>query len=88
MIRTQIQLPDNLYRKAKAFSVEREISLAEMTRRGLELFFSQYPTHPLPDEQWSFPTAHAGGSKVPLNKLKDLLAEEQTMRGVMRDDQH
>ena len=35
MIRTQIQLPDELYRRVKRLAAEREMSLAEMTRRGL-----------------------------------------------------
>jgi hypothetical protein len=34
MTRTQIQLPDQLYQRAKAFAAAREISLAEITRRG------------------------------------------------------
>jgi hypothetical protein len=40
MTRTQIQLPDELYQRAKAFAAQRELSLAEVTRRGLELFLS------------------------------------------------
>ena len=36
MTRTQIQLPDELYRKAKALAADREISLAELVRHGLE----------------------------------------------------
>lgn len=88
MTRTQIQLPDELYRRAKAFSAEREISLAEMTRRGLELFFAQYPGTPLPEEEWEFPTVNGGGIKVPLGNLKDVLAEEQTVRSMKPHGQH
>ena len=36
MTRTQIQLPDDLYRRAKALAADREISLAELVRNGLE----------------------------------------------------
>ena len=36
MIRTQIQLPDELYKRAKALAADREISLAELVRNGLE----------------------------------------------------
>lgn len=36
MTRTQIQLPDILYRRAKAMAEAREISLAELVRNGLE----------------------------------------------------
>ena len=44
MTRTQIQLPDELYQRAKAFAAQRELSLAEVTRRGLELFLDRFPS--------------------------------------------
>ena len=43
MIKTQIQLPDCLYREAKRVSEEREISLAEVFRRGVEYITRVYP---------------------------------------------
>ena len=36
MTRTQIQLPDDLYQRAKEFAADREISLAELVRNGLQ----------------------------------------------------
>lgn len=36
MVRVQIQLPDELYREAKRLCEEREMSLAELARRGVE----------------------------------------------------
>lgn len=36
MVRAQIQLPDELYREAKRLCKEREMSLAELARRGVE----------------------------------------------------
>jgi len=36
MTRTQIQMPDALFRQAKALAEAREISLAELVRNGLE----------------------------------------------------
>ena len=36
MTRTQIQLPDKLYQEAKRLCDEREMSLAELARRGIE----------------------------------------------------
>ena len=36
MIRAQIQLPEELYREAKRLCEEREMSLAELARRGVE----------------------------------------------------
>ena len=43
MIRTQVQLPDALYKKARRLAEQREISLAEVVRRGLEQLLAIYP---------------------------------------------
>jgi hypothetical protein len=43
MIKTQIQLPDALYHKAKAIAEQREWSLAEVVRRGIEHMALAYP---------------------------------------------
>ena len=43
MIKTQIQMPDALYREAKRLAEEREMSLAELVRRGLEYMISTQP---------------------------------------------
>jgi hypothetical protein len=43
MIKTQIQLPDRLYREAKRVAEERELSLAEVLRRGVEYIARVYP---------------------------------------------
>ena len=53
MIRTQIQLPDALYKEAKRVAGEREISFAEVVRRGIEYITRVYP--PTKDEKgpWS-----------------------------------
>lgn len=80
MTRTQIQLPDELYARAKAFAAAREMSLAEMTRRGLELFLDQFPAGATPANEWKLPKVDCGGINVPLEDLKDILADEQTAR--------
>lgn len=54
MIRTQIQLPDELYREAKRIAAEQEISLAEVLRRGLEHMQRIYPPRPA-DRPWQPP---------------------------------
>jgi hypothetical protein len=43
MIKTQVQLPDELYYTAKAIALQREWSLAEVIRRGLEHMAVAYP---------------------------------------------
>lgn len=40
MIKTQVQIPDELYKKAKALAKAKEWSLAEVFRRGLEYMTS------------------------------------------------
>ncbi len=84
MTRTQIQLPDDLYRRAKTFARQRELSLAEMTRRGLELFLARFPDPPGEVHEWQLPRINAGGTRVPLAKLHDLSADEETMRAFPR----
>ena len=44
MIRTQIQLPDDVYARARQVCKSREISFAELSRRGLEYILSVYAT--------------------------------------------
>lgn len=79
MIRTQVQLPDELYRRAKRFGAEREMSLAEMTRRGLELLLERYPTPGKTDSGWKLPKVNGGGLKVPLKRLREFaVADEET----------
>ncbi|MDE0448917.1 MAG: ribbon-helix-helix domain-containing protein [Spirochaetaceae bacterium] len=54
MVRTQIQLPDALYEEVKRVAREREMSLAEVVRRGVEYITQVYP--PLADgEPWCPP---------------------------------
>lgn len=84
MIRTQIQLPDELYHRAKAFAAERELSLAEMTRRGLELFLDRFPTSQEKGEIWELPTFDGGGILVRLEDLRDVAEADESMRAVER----
>ena len=80
MTRTQIQLPDQLYQRAKAFAAERELSLAEITRRGLELFLDRYPQSLAPSAQWCLPRVDGGGIKVPLDQLTGIAAMDEATR--------
>lgn len=80
MTRTQIQLPDELYQRAKTFATRRELSLAEITRRGLELFLDGYPSTETRRAPWQLPRVNGGGIKVPLNKLRDISAADEMTR--------
>ena len=68
----QIQLPDALYLRAKAFAAQRELSLAEVTRCGLELFLDRFPSTEPTSGAWQLPRVDAGGIKVPLDSLRSL----------------
>ncbi|MEI7730629.1 MAG: antitoxin [Verrucomicrobiota bacterium] len=55
MVKTQIQLPDELYREVKRFAAKREWSMAETFRRGAERLISLYPQETDTEETWAFP---------------------------------
>ena len=82
MVRTQIQLPDELYQRAKQFAAERELSLAEITRRGLEIFLSRFPASVSPSAAWQLPSVDGGGIKLPLRQLRDVATDDEALRGL------
>lgn len=53
MTRTQIQLPDPMYRELKALAEAHDWTLAEAVRRGVELLLTSYPTRTEPE--WALP---------------------------------
>lgn len=53
MVKTQIQLPEHLYREAKRIAAEYEMSFAEVVRRSLERTVPAYP--PKNQVPWSLP---------------------------------
>ncbi len=55
MIRTQIQLPDDVFAKAKKICEAREISLAELARRGIEYILSVYAKESGRPDEWRLP---------------------------------
>lgn len=64
MIKTQVQLPDDLYREVKRIAREREMSLAEVMRRGLEYMVHIYPPLQQPSQEWSPPKPRHLGNFV------------------------
>lgn len=69
MVRTQIQLPDELFARAKKLCAAREISLAELARRGIEYVLTVYSPDPNPD--WQLPTPrHLGWTGLTEDELK------------------
>jgi len=63
MTRTQIQLPDETYARAKKLSEAREIPLAELARRGIEYILSVYASEPDPKREWQPPKPRRLGWK-------------------------
>jgi len=55
MTRTQIQLPDALYAQAKCLAEAKEISLAELVRRGLEYMLTVSAPAARPAAAWKLP---------------------------------
>jgi hypothetical protein len=72
----QIQIPDELYERAEKFATERDLSLEEITRRGLELYLNG-SSKELKQSSWQLPLIDGGGVTVPLEKLKDFVFEDQ-----------
>lgn len=80
MTRTQIQLPDSLFERAKRVAAEREVSLAELTRRGLELLLARYPSTPPTEKEWQLPKLSGGGLKVKLEDLREVMFDDYEQR--------
>ncbi len=61
MTKTQIQVPEELFRRVRAFAKKREWSLAETFRRGAELLLQIYPEDQPASGHWSPPTSSEVG---------------------------
>ena len=64
MIKTQVQIPDYLYREAKRISQECEMSFAEVVRRGLEKMTVAYPPGRTTPADWQVPPARDMGETL------------------------
>jgi hypothetical protein len=61
MIRTQVQLPDELYEAVRRVAKSRELSIAEVLRRGAEYIVQCYPAEAESADTWAPPTPRALG---------------------------
>lgn len=76
MIRTQVQLPDELYRAARRLAAEREITLAEVVRRGLEHMLRIYPPRDEVSGGWRPPPPRRLGQfRAPEDQWRELANE-------------
>lgn len=83
MVKTQIQIPEDLYRDLKKLAKRKEWSLAETLRRGGESLLQQYaasgPASPSGD--WSPPTSRRVGWKgLSAEQLKEAAMEDEDAR--------
>lgn len=73
MVRTQVQLPDEVYRRLKELAASKEWSLAETLRRGAELLLRSYPANPTPAPDWQLPEAISLGEfAAPVDRWREL----------------
>lgn len=61
MVKTQIQLPNQLYRDLKRLAAAREWSLAETLRRAAEQLLARHPNVTIPAPTWQPPVSDAVG---------------------------
>lgn len=64
MVKTQVQIPDHLFKEAKRLAAENEMSFAQVVRLGLEMVIQARPAGRQPATQWKMPPAKNMG--VPL----------------------
>ncbi len=62
MIKTQIQLPDELYAKVKQLAHDRELSMSELCRRGLEYMLRVHPLQNTRKSAWKIAAAKPMGN--------------------------
>ncbi len=72
MVKTQVQIPDRLYREAKRIAAENEMSFAEVVRRGIEKMVQHFPGGRGDATAWSPPKPRNLG--VPLAAEEDWTA--------------
>ena len=73
MTKTQIQLPDPLYREVKRVAKERDWPLAEVLRRGAEYMIRCYPKRGARKGAWELPMGQdLGVIKVPFQHWREI----------------
>jgi len=77
MIRTQIQLPDQLYREVQRVARDQEWSIAEVMRRGAESVIRSYPSLKKVSPEWKLP---------PPIRSRMLVHDPEALRDLIRDD--
>ena len=63
MQRTQIQLPEPLFRQVKQIAEARDWSVAELVRRGIEAYVQTFPAI-APKANWTMPVLRGSGGHL------------------------
>lgn len=71
MIRVQIQLPEETYARAKRLAAAKKISLAELTRRGVELVLAPTPMPEEVERPWRAPVSGLGWRGLTHQEIKE-----------------
>jgi hypothetical protein len=87
VIRTQVQIPDALYRRVKEIAAEKELSIAEMVRRGLEYMVEVYPTTVTSKMRWHPPVIgyDMKARVTDAAAIRDLIRDDEESRILARD---
>jgi hypothetical protein len=77
MIKTQVQIPDELFDRAKKVAAAKEWSFAEIVRRGLEYMTRVNPPERQPAIEWRLPGPYRLGSfRAPEERWTELARED------------
>jgi hypothetical protein len=64
MTRTQIQLPEPLFRRLRSIAQTRDVSVAELIRRGMELYAMTCPEVTAAAPSWTMPVLRGSGGHL------------------------
>lgn len=64
MLRAQIQLPEPLFNQIKRIAAQRDWSLAEFVRRGMEAYLQTCPEPANTGGQWALPVLRGSGGHL------------------------
>lgn len=82
MIRTQVQLPEPLYREVKRVAALQDWSIAEVLRRGAEHVVRCYPADKEAADAWSPPAPRSLGRFLePVERWRELADDPEALSG-------
>lgn len=84
MTRTQIQLPEPLFGRLKRIAQMRDVSLAELIRRGMELYALSCTDAAPAAEGWTMPVLRGSGGHLVDPSTRSAEAEAIDLRAGIR----